>query len=280
MIQVFTSPEEVYAWSCEQKRSGRTVALVPTMGCLHEGHLSLIAEAKKRCDCVIVSIFVNPTQFAPNEDYDAYPRREERDIALCRAEGATAVFLPAPEIMYRADASTWVEEVQLAKGYCGAQRPIHFRGVCTVVAKLFHIANPDVAVFGQKDFQQVAVIQRMVRDLNFPIEIVRAPIVRDADGLAKSSRNAYLSPDARVSALSLSRSLFAAKAAVDAGTRTAAELEEAIRKETTAEGWVPDYVNVVDAETLMPIQTVVPGASAILLACRKEGLRLIDNILL
>lgn len=280
MIKVFSSPEEVYAWSCEQKRFGRKVGLVPTMGCLHEGHLSLIAEAKKRCDCVIVSIFVNPTQFAPNEDYDAYPRCEERDIELCRKEGAAAVYLPEPAVMYREDASTWVDETQLSKGYCGAQRPIHFRGVCTVVAKLFHIAAPDVAVFGQKDFQQVAVIQRMVRDLNFPIEIVRAPIVRDADGLAKSSRNSYLSPDARASALSLSRSLFAAKAAVDSGARNAAELEAAIRAETTAAGWVPDYVNVVDAETLMPISDVLPGASAILLACRKEGLRLIDNILL
>ena len=279
-MNIFTTAAELHAWSVAEKRAGRSVGLVPTMGYLHEGHLSLIREARKHCDSVAVSIFVNPTQFAPNEDYDAYPHKEEDDIALCEAEGAAAIFLPTPAEMYPADASTWVEEVVLAKGYCGAQRPIHFRGVCTVVAKLFNIADPDVAVFGQKDFQQVAVISRMVRDLNFPVKIIRAPIIRDEDGLAKSSRNTYLSADARKRALSLSRSLFAAKAAVDAGERDAAKLEAAIRQQTEAEGWIPDYVNVVDSETLMPLESVAPGASAILLACRSEGLRLIDNILL
>lgn len=279
-MNVFTTSAEVHAWSIAQKRAGRTVALVPTMGYLHEGHLSLIREARKHCDCVIVSIFVNPTQFAPNEDYDAYPHKEDDDIALCEAEGAAAVFLPNADEMYPRDASTWVEETVLAKGYCGAQRPIHFRGVCTVVAKLFNIAAPDVAVFGQKDFQQVAVIRRMVRDLNFPIEIIRAPIIRDEDGLAKSSRNTYLTADMRKRALSLSRSLFAAKAAVDAGERNAAAIEATIRETVTAEGWIPDYVNVIDTETLTPLQEVLPGTSAILLACRCEGIRLIDNILL
>jgi pantoate--beta-alanine ligase len=279
-MNIFTTAAELHAWSVAEKRAGRSVGLVPTMGYLHEGHLSLIREARKHCDSVAVSIFVNPTQFAPNEDYDAYPHKEEDDIALCEAEGATAVFLPTPAEMYPTDASTWVEETVLAKGYCGAQRPIHFRGVCTVVAKLFNIADPDVAVFGQKDFQQVAVISRMVRDLNFPVKIIRAPIIRDDDGLAKSSRNTYLSADARKRALSLSRSLFAAKAAVDAGERDAAKLEASIRQQTEAEGWIPDYVNVVDSETLMPLESVTPGASAILLACRSEGLRLIDNILL
>lgn len=279
-MNVFTTSAEVHAWSIAQKRAGRTVALVPTMGYLHEGHLSLIREARKHCDCVIVSIFVNPTQFAPNEDYDAYPHKEDDDIALCEAEGAAAVFLPNADEMYPRDASTWVEETVLAKGYCGAQRPIHFRGVCTVVAKLFNIAAPDVAVFGQKDFQQVAVIRRMVRDLNFPIEIIRAPIIRDEDGLAKSSRNTYLTADMRKRALSLSRALFAAKAAVDAGERNAAAIEATIRETVTAEGWLPDYVNVIDTETLTPLQEVLPGTSAILLACRCEGIRLIDNILL
>jgi pantoate--beta-alanine ligase len=279
-MNIFTTAAELHAWSVAEKRAGRSVGLVPTMGYLHEGHRSLIREARKHCDSVAVSIFVNPTQFAPNEDYDAYPHKEEDDIALCEAEGATAVFLPTPAEMYPTDASTWVEETVLAKGYCGAQRPIHFRGVCTVVAKLFNIADPDVAVFGQKDFQQVAVISRMVRDLNFPVKIIRAPIIRDDDGLAKSSRNTYLSADARKRALSLSRSLFAAKAAVDAGERDAAKLEASIRQQTEAEGWIPDYVNVVDSETLMPLESVTPGASAILLACRSEGLRLIDNILL
>lgn len=279
-MQTFTSPTELHAWCVEQKRLGRIIGLVPTMGYLHEGHLSLIREARKRCDAVVVSIFVNPTQFAPNEDYDAYPHKEADDLALCQAEGAAACFLPQPADMYPQDASTWVDETLLSKGYCGAQRPIHFRGVCTVVAKLFNIVSPDVAVFGQKDFQQVAVIRRMVRDLNFPVEIIRAPIVRDPDGLAKSSRNTYLSPEQRATALSLSRSLFAAKAAVEAGERSAATLEAAIRQAVTAAGWLPDYATVVDAETLVPLQEVAPGASAILLACRKDGLRLIDNILL
>jgi len=253
-MKTFTSPEELHAWSMEQKRQGRTVGLVPTMGCLHEGHLSLIREAKKHCDAVVVSIFVNPTQFAPNEDYAAYPRKEETDCALCDTEGASAVFLPKPET--------------------------HFRGVCTIVAKLFNIVAPDVAVFGQKDFQQEAVIRRMVRDLNFPIRVIRAPIVRDPDGLAKSSRNAYLSPEMRTSALSLSRALFAAKQAVEAGERSSAVLEDAVRKEVTASGWVPDYATVVDAQTLEPLAEVRPGSSAFLLACRKAGLRLIDNVLL
>lgn len=279
-MKTFTSPAELHAWSREQKRLGRVVGLVPTMGCLHEGHLSLIREARGRCDAVVVSIFVNPTQFGPSEDYDAYPRREQDDLALCEGAGADAVFLPSPADMYPPDASTWVEETVIAKGYCGAQRPGHFRGVCTVVAKLFNIVGPDVAVFGQKDFQQVAVIRRMVRDLNFPIEIVRAPIVRDADGLAKSSRNAYLTPEDRTSALSLSRALATARAAVASGERSAATLEAAARAETTAAGWVPDYVNVVDSETLMPLQEVLPGASAMLIACRKGNLRLIDNTLL
>lgn len=279
-MELFTTAADLNAWSATQKRQGHRVALVPTMGYLHEGHLSLIREARKHCECVVVSIFVNPTQFAPNEDYDAYPHKEEDDIALCKAEGAAAVFLPQPSEMYPADASTWVEETVLSKGYCGAQRPIHFRGVCTVVAKLFNIVQPDVAVFGQKDFQQVAVIKRMVRDLNFPIQIIRAPIIRDEDGLAKSSRNTYLSADARKRALSLSRALFNAKAAVEAGECDAAKLEAEVRATVTAEGWMPDYVNVIDTETLMPLEKVIPGASAMLIACRSDGIRLIDNILL
>ena len=279
-MELFTTAADLNAWSATQKRQGHRVALVPTMGYLHEGHLSLIREARKHCECVVVSIFVNPTQFAPNEDYDAYPHKEEDDIALCKAEGAAAVFLPQPSEMYPADASTWVEETVLSKGYCGAQRPIHFRGVCTVVAMLFNIAQPDVAVFGQKDFQQVAVIKRMVRDLNFPIQIIRAPIIRDEDGLAKSSRNTYLSADARKRALSLSRALFNAKAAVEAGECDAAKLEAEVRATVTAEGWMPDYVNVIDTETLMPLEKVIPGTSAMLIACRSDGIRLIDNILL
>lgn len=279
-MDIFTSPEELHAWCAAQKRLGRVIGLVPTMGSLHEGHLSLIRLAKENCDLVVVSIFVNPTQFAPNEDYDAYPRQEQADLALCQGEGADAVYLPRPADMYADDASVWVTETQLSRTLEGAERPTHFRGVCTVVAKLFNIVQPDVAVFGQKDFQQVAVIRRMVRDLNFPIRIIRAPIVRDPDGLAKSSRNAYLDPDARAAALSLSQALRDAQAAVAAGERDAARVEAAARATTAAAGWLPDYAKVIDAETLMPIQTILPGASALLLACRRGGLRLIDNTLL
>ena len=279
-MDTFHDPADLHAWCAAEKRLGRAIGLVPTMGSLHEGHLSLIRLARERCDRVVVSVFVNPTQFAPNEDYAAYPRREQADLALCEQTGADAVFLPAPADMYAQDASCWVEETLLAKTLEGAQRPTHFRGVCTVVAKLFNIVQPDVAVFGQKDFQQVAVIRRMVRDLDFPVEIVRAPIVRDADGLALSSRNAYLSPENRASALCLSRALRQAKAAVAAGGRDAAAIEAAAKETLLAAGWAPDYATVVDAETLMPLQAVLPGASALLLAARKDGLRLIDNALL
>ena len=279
-MNTFHNPAELHAWCAAEKRLGRVIGLVPTMGCLHQGHLSLIRLAKERCDRVVVSIFVNPTQFAPNEDYDAYPRREQDDLALCQAEGADAVFLPRPADLYAQDHSAWVEETLLAKTLEGAQRPTHFRGVCTVVAKLFNIVQPDIAVFGQKDFQQVAVIRRMVRDLNFPIEIVRAPIVRDTDGLALSSRNAYLTPENRATALCLSRAIRQAQEAVAAGERDAAAIEAAAKETLTAAGWAPDYATVIDAETLIPIQTVLPGASALLLAARKDGLRLIDNTLL
>lgn len=279
-MHCFDRPEALHQWCSEQKQHGHRVGLVPTMGNLHEGHLSLIRAARERCDIVVVSIFVNPTQFAPNEDYANYPRTEAEDCEKCKAAGAAAVFLPSPETLYAPDASTWVHETVLEQGYCGAQRPIHFRGVCTVVAKLFNLVQPHVAVFGQKDFQQVAVIKRMVRDLNYPIDILCAPIVREKDGLAMSSRNAYLSPELRTSALSLSRALFAAQKSVLAGETASAKLEAAIREEVCANGWIPDYVNVIDADTLKPIDTVVLGHSAILIACRCGGLRLIDNICL
>ena len=182
--------------------------------------------------------------------------------------------------MYAEDASTWITETLVSRTLEGAQRPTHFRGVCTVVAKLFNTVQPDLAVFGQKDYQQVAVIRRMVRDLDIPVEILRAPIVRDPDGLAKSSRNAYLTPEDRATALSLSQALRAARQAVAAGERSAATLQTAAQNTLRAAGWEPDYVAIVDAETLTPIPTVLPGATAMLLACRKGRLRLIDNTLL
>ncbi len=266
-------------WCADRKRQGRTIALVPTMGYLHAGHLSLVTRAKATADDIVVSIFVNPTQFGPTEDYACYPRKEEADCALCRDAGVAAIYLPSPEEMYPANASTWVEEATLSKGFCGASRPIHFRGVCTVVAKLFNIIMPDYAIFGQKDFQQVAVIKRMVRDLNFPIRIIRSPIIREADGLAMSSRNTYLSETSRKQALSLSQSLIAAQAAFDAGEKQSTVLEASIRCHVEASNWTIEYATVIDADTLEPISEVRAPA-AILIAAKQGNIRLIDNRIL
>ncbi|MBR2066372.1 MAG: pantoate--beta-alanine ligase, partial [Kiritimatiellae bacterium] len=197
-MKIFRNPAGMQKWAKARRRAGAKIALVPTMGYLHEGHLSLIAKAKARgADEIVVSVFVNPVQFGPNEDYAAYPRDEKADLAKCRAAGATAVFFPTPANMYLDGHSTYVVEERLSQGLCGARRPGHFRGVCTVVAKLFNLVSPDFAVFGQKDYQQAQVIKRMVRDLNFGIEIIVAPIIREPSGLARSSRNTYLSADGR-----------------------------------------------------------------------------------
>ncbi len=273
---VIRTKKEMNAWSRALREAKQTLALVPTMGYLHEGHLSLIREALKRTPHVVVSIFVNPTQFGPNEDFSRYPRKEADDLTLCAETGAAAVFLPSAEEMYTANATTWVDETALSLRHCGADRPGHFRGVCTVVSKLFNIVQPDFAVFGQKDFQQTAVIRRMVRDLDFPIEIITAPIIREADGLAKSSRNTYLTPETRPGALSLSQALFAAKAS---GERDSATLEAAARKHIEAAGWSVDYATVIDSETLEPKITAEPPA-AMIVAARQNGIRLIDNLIL
>ena len=279
-MRIFTDPAKLSRWTEARRAAGAKIALVPTMGCLHAGHLSLVAEAKRRKAAeIVVSIFVNPVQFGPGEDYERYPRTAKADIAACRKAGATAVFMPAPAAMYPAGHSTYVNEEKLSAGLCGARRPGHFRGVCTVVAKLFHLAHPHFAVFGRKDFQQAAVIKRMARDLDFGVEIVVAPIVREKSGLAMSSRNTYLSPAERESALALSRALeetrAAARAAGAAGIpwaprrrRIAAALERA--------GMKADYIEAVDAETLEPVRTLKPGA-AVLLAAFAGGTRLIDN---
>ena len=206
-MDIIRSPKEMQCRALELKREGRIVGFVPTMGFLHEGHLSLMRIARKRCDVLVASIFVNPTQFGPDEDLDAYPRDFGCDESLCEEEGVDLVFYPEPATMYAADASVWVDEVSLSTGLCGAAREGHFRGVCTVVAKLFNLVLPDLAVFGEKDAQQVRIIERMVRDLDFPVEIVRGPIVREPDGLAMSSRNKYLSGQQRKNALCLRRSL-------------------------------------------------------------------------
>jgi pantoate--beta-alanine ligase len=256
------------------------LGVVPTMGYLHEGHLSLVRASRERDDVTIATIFVNPTQFTPTEDLSRYPRDEGRDLALLDAAGVAAVFAPSAEEMYPDGYSTFVVVEGLTARLEGAARPTHFRGVTTVVAKLLHILQPERAYFGQKDAQQLAVIRRMVRDLDLPVEIVGMPIVREADGLAMSSRNVYLTPEQRQAALVLSRSLAAARSAYDAGERDAAALraivEDKVRAEPLAE---LDYASVADAETLEEL-TRVEGTALVSLAVRFGGTRLIDNAVL
>ncbi len=260
-------------------RAGETVALVPTMGFLHEGHLSLVRIAKRRARRVVVSVFVNPTQFGPNEDFAQYPRDERRDFALLRAEGVDAVFAPTPEEMYGADATVSLVESKLSKVMCGAFRPIHFAGVLTVVLKLFNASRADVAVFGRKDAQQLAVIRRMVRDLDVPVRIVGAPLVREKDGLALSSRNTYLSPAEHARALALHEALDAAEADYRAGRtdprRAVAKIEKALAKACDR----VDYVVAVDADTLEPVKKLGPN-TLLALAAYVGKTRLIDNHLL
>ena len=250
-MKIFHQPKELQEYALNCKRSGKRIALVPTMGFLHAGHASLIDIARERGDEVIVSIFVNPTQFAPTEDLDKYPRDFENDCKLCEAHGATAVFAPQPEDMYASDRSIWVDETVLSKVLCGKSRPIHFRGVLTVVSKLFNLTLPDVAVFGKKDAQQAIIIKRMVRDLDFPVEIVLGDLIRDTDNVAMSSRNRYLTEDERVRARSISQSVFAAEAKLkNEGVKAVSEvIEDAVKRISNA-GGVVDYVEVRDADNL------------------------------
>lgn len=248
------------------------------MGALHEGHLSLVRLARCESDFVVVSIFVNPLQFAPGEDFARYPRAEEKDLALLAAEGVHAVYLPAAADLYPAGFSTAVEVSGVSEGGEGEARPGHFRGVATVVAKLFLQVAPDVAVFGRKDLQQVAVIRRMIRDLDFPIRLVVGETVREPDGLALSSRNAYLSAEERRLAAVLPRALFAARDAAARGKeRDATALRAAVRREIEAEGIHVEYVAVVDPDTMKPVERASPGA-AIAAAVRVGKTRLIDNV--
>ncbi len=276
-MEIFRTPAEVQTFALAGKRSGKTIALVPTMGYLHAGHASLIDIARKKGDIVIVTVFVNPTQFGPNEDLASYPRDFEHDRVLCEAHGADVVFAPLPEAMYAGDASTWVEETVLSKPLCGASRPVHFRGVTTVVAKLFNLTLPDFAVFGRKDAQQLLVIQRMVRDLNFPVEIIPAPLVRDEDGLALSSRNRYLSADERERALVISRSLRAGKRTIEGGgSEVIATVIELMQKEIAAAGGRVDYVEALDTATLSD-PTAETEELLLAVAAYFGTTRLIDN---
>jgi pantoate--beta-alanine ligase len=259
---------------------GAHLGLVPTMGALHEGHLSLVRAARERSDLVAASIFVNPTQFGPNEDFAKYPRALESDCALLEREGVELVFAPSVEEMYPQGAVSWVVVGGLSERLCGKSRPGHFRGVTTVVAKLFHIVEPDLAFFGQKDAAQVAIIRRMVRDLNMPVTIAVCPIVREPDGLAISSRNAYLSPQERQSALVLYRSLMRVQKLFESGERNSARLVAAAKQVFAGEPAVRlDYIEVVDPETLEP-ETAVTRRALMAVAALVGQTRLIDNILL
>lgn len=259
------------------RRIGRRIGLVPTMGALHEGHRSLMRAARAGCDVVVVSIFVNPTQFGPGEDFTAYPRPIGADLAACEAEGVDVVFVPPVAEVYDPDAVTQVTVSRLTEPLCGAHRPGHFDGVTTVVAKLFNMVRPDAAYFGQKDAQQAAVIRKMTRDLRFPIEIVVCPTVREPDGLALSSRNAYLSAAERQQALSLSAALHWAEAAIRSGQRDVAILQAGMRERITSAGpCTIDYIEIVDADELRP-RPRVAGRCLIALAVRIGKARLIDN---
>ncbi len=261
-----------------RRRTGDIVGLVPTMGFFHEGHLSLMRRARAECGLVVVSLFVNPTQFGPGEDLAAYPRDFERDCALAGAEGVDVMFAPEAGEMYASDHATFVNVERITGNLCGASRPGHFRGVATVVAKLFNACRPRRAYFGLKDYQQVRVIETMVRDLNFDVELVRCPIVREPDGVAMSSRNSYLSPEERRAATILRRSLIATGERIEQGERDGAaiarQLREAIETEPLAS---VDYAEVVDAESLTPLERI-HGAALLAVAVRIGRARLIDNL--
>jgi pantoate--beta-alanine ligase len=261
------------------RRQGKTIGFVPTMGALHAGHSSLIERARKECGFVVVSIFVNPTQFGPTEDFSKYPRTLDADSKICEAMGADCIFAPSAEEMYPQANLSWVDVEKITDGLCGAARPGHFRGVTTVCAKLFHIVLPDVAYFGQKDAQQAAAICRMVADLNFPMRVEVCPTVREADGLAMSSRNRYLSPEDRKKAICLYNALNQCRQQVEQGTSAMAKLIEQMSAVFTKAGLSPEYIAIVDAKTLKPVDAIRDHC-LVAIACRVGSARLIDNMLI
>lgn len=277
IMEIITTVKEMQDWSAGRRVDGRRIGFVPTMGYVHEGHLSLVRYAREISDALVVSIFVNPKQFGPSEDLDKYPRDMERDLELLRPLGVDAVFNPSPEHMYGPDFQTRVEVTEIARGLCGKYRPDFFPGVATVVLKLYNIITPDAAVFGSKDYQQLQVIKRLVEDLNLPVEVIGRPTVREKDGLAMSSRNAYLDPDERVRALSLYRGLELARELAGGGETSG----EAIRERVVEyigehDGVEVQYIELVDPQTLRPVNRLdAPAIMAMAVFVGKT--RLIDN---
>jgi len=278
-MEVITNPSQMQTLMRSLKKQGKKIGFVPTMGYLHEGHLSLIRCSKKENDITVVSIFVNPIQFGANEDFGRYPRDFERDKSLCEKENVDYVFYPSYEEMYPDGFQTYVEVVKLSKGLCGDFRPGHFKGVATVVAKLFNIVCPDNAYFGKKDFQQLKVIQRMVKDLNFPVNVVGCPIVREPDGLAMSSRNKYLSDEERESALYISKALFEAKRMFEDGITDPNLIKERVRQIISQAKHLKEiqYVEIVDSNTLKPVDKI-KKSDVLAVAVYIGNTRLIDNI--
>ena len=277
-MKIVSTVEEVRSQVKEWRKEGCTVGFVPTMGYLHEGHMSLIDAAGEN-DKVVVSVFVNPMQFGPNEDLASYPRDLEHDAKLCEEHGVDLIFHPTPEEMYGDNFYTYVDMNTLTQELCGLSRPVHFRGVCTVVAKLFNIVTPDKAYFGQKDAQQLAIIKRMVKDLNMPLTIVGCPIIREEDGLAKSSRNTYLSPEERKAALVLSRSIFLGKELVENGECDCAKIVATMTAEIEKEPLAKiDYVKIVDLDTMQQVEKI-GGGILTAIAVYTGKTRLIDNFM-
>ena len=279
-MEVISSISEIQHLSLKFEREGKKIGFVPTMGYLHEGHLSLINLIRDRSDVVILSIFVNPTQFGVGEDLNEYPRDQERDLELCRDRNVDYVFAPETDEIYLPDATTFVSEEGVSAGLCGQARPTHFKGVTTICAKLFNLCRPTYVVLGQKDAQQVVVIKRMIRDLHFPIEVVIGPTIREPDGLAMSSRNAYLNPKQRSDALLLNKALEAGKALVDQKgvrnvDRVKAELINVLRNGSSLR---VNYAEVVDSETMKPDTEIELGRSMLVVAVWVDSIRLIDNM--
>ncbi|SLM28326.1 Pantothenate synthetase [Desulfamplus magnetovallimortis] len=279
-MKIIKTSKDMRSWSDAMHTEGKTIAFVPTMGFLHEGHLSLMDIGKSLCSTLAVSIFVNPTQFGANEDLDAYPTNIERDLELAKKHGAQAIFLPDKSDIYPAGYQSYVSLEHLPAHLCGLSRPEHFRGVTTVVTKLFNIVRPDTAVFGSKDYQQLQIIKQLNKDLDFNINIVGAPIVRESDGLAMSSRNAYLKPEERESALSLSRSRLMAESDVKSGEKSAATIKSKIKKFIESFDHTKiDYISICNPETLDEID-IIEGKTLLALAVHVGKARLIDNIIL